>query len=170
MVSGMQAGGTSIEPAAPRRDDRPSLHDATMLLQEFLQLSDRFTRMLAGELAVNATDFRAMEHLLREGALTPGDLSRRLGITGAAVTTSVDRLIDRGHVSREPDPRDRRRVRVIPAQTSAAKAGGFVTPMVRALDAELDGFSSDEQDAITEYLRRVVDAMRLHASGPHGSE
>lgn len=136
-----------------------------MLLQEFLQLSDRFTRMLAGELAVNATDFRAMEHLLRSGSLTPSDLARRLGISGAAVTTSVDRLVSRGHVSRESDPADRRKVRVIPAQASATKAGGFVTPMVRALDAELGGFSSEEQNAITEYLRRVVDAMRLHVSG-----
>jgi DNA-binding MarR family transcriptional regulator len=143
----------------------PALHEATLLLQEFLQSSDRFARMLSGRLDVNATDFRAMEHLLRAGSLTPGDLARRLGISSAAVTTSVDRLVARGHVRREPDPADRRRIRVVPAEESSERANGIVSPMVRALDAELTGFTIAEQRAITEYLRRVVDTMRTHAAG-----
>ncbi len=141
----------------------PAFHDATMLLQDFLRLSDQFARRLGGELNVNATDYRAMEHLLRAGPLAPGELARRLGITSAAVTTSVDRLVGRGHVSREPDPADRRRIRVIPAQASSEQASAIVSPMVHAVDAELEGFTSAEQDVITEYLRRVVDAMRAHA-------
>lgn len=141
----------------------PAFHDATMLLQDFLRLSDQFARRLGGELNVNATDYRAMEHLLRAGPLAPGELARRLGITSAAVTTSVDRLVSRGHVSREPDPADRRRIRVIPAQASSEQASAIVSPMVHAVDAELEGFTSAEQDVITEYLRRVVDAMRVHA-------
>jgi DNA-binding MarR family transcriptional regulator len=153
-------------PKGEQADGRaPTLHDATLLLQEFFQLSDRFGRMLGGELSVNATDFRAMEHLLRDGPLTPGELARRLDITSAAVTTSVDRLVKLGHVAREPDPADRRRVRVVPSSASADRAASIILPMVRALDGELDGFSTGEQRAITEYLRRVVEAMRQHASG-----
>lgn len=162
----MQERAGARSPEAAHTADGPPLHAATLFLQEFLQLSEQFTRMLGGELDVNATDFRAMEHLLRDGSLTPGDLARRLGISSAAMTTSVDRLVGRGHVSREPDPTDRRKVRVIPAAASAEKAGGLITPMVRHVDAELDGFSRRQQDAITEYLRRVVEALRTHATGP----
>lgn len=144
-------------------DDGRSVHDATLLLQEFLQLSDQFTRMLSGELSVNATDFQVMEHLLRAGSLTPGELAHRLGTSGAAMTTAVDRLVSRGHVSRHQDPEDRRRVRVVPTAASSDRAASFITPMVRALDAELDGFSTDDQRAITDYLRAVVTTLRDHA-------
>ncbi|MFD3444629.1 MarR family winged helix-turn-helix transcriptional regulator [Microbacteriaceae bacterium 4G12] len=163
-----EAAAQESAPPGERNDHRPTFHDATMLLQDFLRLSDQFARRLSGELDVNATDYRAMEHLLRAGPLAPGELARRLGITSAAVTTSVDRLVSRGHVTREPDPADRRRIRVIPAQASAERASGIVSPMVRALDAELDGFTTAEQDAITEYLRRVVETMRAHSSGEAG--
>ena len=142
------------------------LHAATLLLQQFLQLSDQFTKRLSGELSVNATDFKAMEHLLRAGPLTPGELARRLGISGAAMTTSVDRLVSRGHVNREPNAADRRSIRVVPAPASMKRADDIVTPMVRGLDAEMDGFSSAEQQAITKYLEQIVATMRAHASPP----
>ena len=165
-----EAAAQGSAPPGERDDRRPPFRDATMLLQDFLQLSDRFARRLGSEPNVNATDYRAMEHLLRAGPLAPGELARRLGITSAAVTTSVDRLVSRGHVTREPDPGDRRRVRVIPAQSSSERASAIVSPMVRALDAELDRFTTAEQDAITEYLRRVVETMRVHSSGEAGDK
>jgi DNA-binding MarR family transcriptional regulator len=160
----MQEVAAQGSAAAREAETRPpAFHDATMLLQDFLRLSDQFARRLGSELNVNATDYRAMEHLLRAGPLAPGELARRLGITSAAVTTSVDRLVNRGHVTREPDPADRRRIRVVPAQASSEQASAVVSPMVHAVDAELEGFTTAEQDVITEYLRRVIDAMRTHA-------
>lgn len=139
--------------------------EATLLLQQFRELSDRFERRLSTELEVNATDYRAMEHLLRSGPLSAGELARRLGISGAATTTAIDRLVDRGHVQREADASDRRRVRVVPAETSSKRANDLVLPMVHDLDVELAAFSARDRDVITEYLRQVVDALRRHADG-----
>ena len=137
-----------------------------MLLQEFLRLSHQFERRLGEELNVNATDYRAMEHLLRAGPLPSGELARRLEITGAAATTVVDRLIQRGHVRRQPDPSDRRRVLVAPTTSSAADADRLIMPMVTAIDTQLAAFTPSEQRAITAYLHGIVDITRKHAELP----
>jgi DNA-binding MarR family transcriptional regulator len=80
------------------------------------------------------------------------------------MTTAIDRLVAVGHVSREADPADRRRLLVVPKQASRDRAMARLMPMILGVNAELDDFDEDERDAITRYLRRVVDLYRAHAS------
>jgi len=134
----------------------------TYALQEIVQLSRAFERHLGQQLTVNATDLAAMEHLIRSGPLGPGELARRLGITPPAVTAAVDRLEDLGHVTREPNPADRRAIVVTPAPESAEKAMSILMPMIGDIDSTLDGFDTDEQATIAAYLERVVEAYRAH--------
>ena len=51
---------------------------------------------------------RALEHLVRRGGLTPGELGHRLGLTSGGVTALTGRLIDAGYVRRERHPSDGR--------------------------------------------------------------
>lgn len=145
------------------RGGEPQVRDATRLLREFLEVSESFERSLGVELQVNKTDLEAMEHLLMSGPLGPSELARRLGISTASTTTAIDRLVALGHVTREPNPKDRRGVLVVPQEASRARAMARLLPMIIGVDAELDNFDSGEQEAITRYLRRVVDLYREHA-------
>ena len=147
----------------------PEVHEATRLLREFLDVSELFERALGAELEVNATDLEAMEHLLMSGPLGPSELSRRLGISTASTTIAIDRLVALGHVTREPNPHDRRGVLVVPQEASRERAMGRLMPMILGLDAELDHFTEEQQAAITLYLRRVVDLYRQHAGADIGS-
>ena len=151
------------------RPDEPVVRPATRLLREFLEVSELFERSLGAELEVNPTDLEAMEHLLMSGPLGPSELARRLGISTASTTTAIDRLVALGHVTREPNPKDRRGVLVVPQEASRDRAMRRLMPMILGLDAELDSFSAEEQEAITLYLRRVVDLYREHAGGDHSS-
>src|SRR5699024_6255645 len=139
--------------------------DATRLLRDFLDVNESFERSLGVELQVNKTDLEAMEHLLMSGPLGPSELARRLGISTASTTIAIDRLAALGHVTREPNPRDRRGVLVVPQEASRARAMARLMPMILGVDAELDHFSAEEQDAITRYLSRIVELYRRHA-GP----
>jgi DNA-binding MarR family transcriptional regulator len=51
-------------------------------------------------------------HGIREGASSPSELARLWQVTPAVLTGIVDRLESRGLVRREPDPMDRRRLRL----------------------------------------------------------
>ena len=153
-------GSTAAKEAETRP---PTFHDATMLLQDFLRLSDQFARRLGSELNVNATDYRAMEHLLRAGPLAPGELARRLGITSAAVTTSVDRLVSRGHVTREPDPADRRRIRNQAKVSLAEMAAELKVTPVTVLRWEQGAFEPRRDRAIA--YRDLLEALQDATAG-----
>jgi DNA-binding MarR family transcriptional regulator len=65
-------------------------------------------------LSLAPTDLVCMCLLELNGPATPGWLAEMTGLTTGAVTGMVDRLERAGYVSREPDPKDRRRVIVRP--------------------------------------------------------
>jgi DNA-binding MarR family transcriptional regulator len=138
------------------------VQDATVLLREIRELSSAFESHLGGQLTVNPTDLAAMEHLIQSGPLTPTQLARRLNVSTAAATTVIDRLTAVGHVSRIPNPADRRGVLVVPAPASVARAMDALMPMIMDIDGVLTHFSEAEQAVITDYLERVVAAYREH--------
>lgn len=147
----------------PADGDTPSFasaRPATKLLRDLVELSDLFEISLAEDLGVNATDLELMEHLIMSGPLGPTDLARRVGLSAGAVTTAIDRLVTLGHVGREPHPNDRRGVLVAPKPESRDRVMARLIPMIMGIDAELDSFSSSEQEVITRYLRRVTDSLR----------
>ncbi len=145
-----------------RRGSRESVrvHPATARLREILELTEAFEKHLGDELTVNATDLEAMEQLIIDGPLGPTDLARRLGVSTAAATTVVDRLAALGHVSRQPNPSDRRGILVVPEPRSVEKAMATLMPMILGIDRVLLDFSADEQATITAYLDKVAAAYR----------
>lgn len=138
-------------------------HAATVLLREFLDVTDDFERALGESLSVNSTDLNAMQHLIVAGPLSPTALAERLDLSSAAVTTVIDRLEALGHVHRQPNPDDRRGTLVVPEPASVGRAMGRIVPMVTAVDRAIHEFDDDEQAVITRYLERVVAAYRGHA-------
>jgi len=143
-------------------DDRGTMpvHAATTLLRDIREVGAAFEAHLAQQLTVNPTDLEAMEHLIQDGPLTPTDLSRRLGVSTAAMTTIIDRLTAVGHVSRVPNPSDRRGILVVPAAASVERAMGAIMPMVLGIDRVLAEFDEQEKATITDYLSRVVEVYR----------
>ena len=147
------------ESAAPGRGSFV-VHPATTLLRDILDLTNDFEAHLGRELSVNATDLEAMEELIRDGALSPTELARRLNMSTAAVTTVVDRLTAVGHVSRERNPDDRRGVLVVPQPDSVRQAMSTLMPMILGMDGVLAAFDDAERDTITAYLGKVADVYR----------
>ena len=99
---------------------------------------------------------------IRDGAISPGELARQWQVTPAVLTGIVDRLERRGLVRREPDPRDRRRLRL--ALTAAGRAASAEVERVLTADlaARLAAASADELAGLDRALRLLQDA--LHAT------
>ena len=139
-----------------------SVDEITALLRDFREVTSEFELRLGQQLTVNPTDLIAMEHLIQDGPLTPTELARRLGVTTAAMTTSIDRLTAVGHVTRSPNPADRRGVLVVPAEASIGRAMGMLLPMIMGIDRVLDSYDDAQRTVIASYLRQVVDTYRRH--------
>lgn len=142
--------------------ERPRARRATELIREFFEVSQEFEAHVGRQLTVNPTDLQAMEHLIQSGPLSPTDLSKRLGISTAATTSVVDRLVALDHATRTQHPTDRRGVVVVPNPRSVERAMGTLMPMIMGVDGVLDEFTDEQQEVVTQYLERVLTVYRSH--------
>jgi DNA-binding MarR family transcriptional regulator len=111
---------------------------------------------MARRMRLGQTDMAAMTHLAsaRE-PVGPGWLSGRLGLTPAAATELVDRLEKVGHLTRERDRADRRRVNLIPTTSTLNEVNDHLRPLLDSVDAVAQEFSDEERAAIRSFLARV---------------
>lgn len=145
---------------APAPDGPPGAHPATFLVREIGTLGRELETVMREHLTVNPTDLRAMSALLGRGPMTVSELADEIGLGRPSTSMSVDRLVHLGHVTRERDDGDRRRVTIRATPGSAAKARGALLPMIREIDALMDPMTEAERSLVHEYLRAVAGAMQ----------
>jgi DNA-binding MarR family transcriptional regulator len=151
-----------VSTQAQPRNRIDGVRPPTELLRDFTQLSRRFERKIEAMTAVNPTDRVVMETLIQRGPLSPGELAEAVRITPAAMTASVDRLIDMGHVNRDNHPTDRRRIVVTASPESVALIMAELRAMVVDVNDVLTDYSSDQLAVITEFLEKVNSAYSRH--------
>ncbi len=123
--------------------------------------------LLAAEFAqlhgFHATDLRAMICLLdaerAEHVATPGWLGRQLGLNSASATALIDRLERAGHVRRERDESDRRRINLWVTAEATELGWTFFGPLIAHTVAVTDGFSDSEITLVARFLDEVLGAV-----------
>jgi DNA-binding MarR family transcriptional regulator len=150
-------------------NDRPQIltewarglsEERTALLQELIRVNrayqsavEKMDEAFCKLLGVNRTDGRCLDVIDQRPGLTAGELAVAVGLSPGAVTSVLDRLEERGFVTRTRDPDDRRRVtlKMTPeANRLAWEAYGPLAEMGGPFIAEL---SDEELDAVIRFLR-----------------
>lgn len=139
--------------------------------------SEQIGRIFAGLHDVAPNDFRALLHIMvaeTAGApLTSGELKQRMGVSGAAITYFVERMIESGHIRRESDPQDRRKVILRYAEHGMTVARAFFTPLAEHSHAALAGVPEADLRAAHRVFTALIDAMRAfqdQLSAPAGHD
>ena len=129
-----------------------------VLLRRLLDVSSQAGPALARRAELSHTELTALELLTRQ-SVGPGELARHLGVTSAAASGIVDRLVARGHAQRRPHEADRRRTQVVLTDSGRSEVLGHLMPMFLALH-ELDSALSDADRAVVDrYLAGAIDAV-----------
>ena len=129
------------------------------LLRELIDAAQRSGPALARRTKLTHNELTALEQLTRH-QWGPGELADHLGVTSAAASGIVDRLVSRGHVERRPHAADGRRTQVVLTDSGRQEVLGHLMPMFLALD-ELDRSLTEEERAVVDrYLERAIDAIR----------
>jgi DNA-binding MarR family transcriptional regulator len=93
--------------------------------------SEQIGQFFAAVHEVRPTDFRALLHVMVAETtgqpISSGELRQRMGLSGAAITYLVDRMMAAGHIARQPDPGDRRKVILRYSQSGLDTARAFST-------------------------------------------
>jgi DNA-binding MarR family transcriptional regulator len=125
--------------------------------------SDQIGRMFAGVNDMTANDFRALLHIMVADdagtPLTAGDLRARMGVSGAAITYLVERMIGSGHVKRETHPSDRRKVVLRYDDHGMAVARSFFVPLAEHTSRAMAGLSDADLAAAHRTFTALLGAM-----------
>lgn len=146
-------------------DDRAALESAVVGdIQALSAESDRIGRVFSGTHDLSANDFRALLHVMvaeQAGSpLSAGELRDLMGMSGAAITYLVERMIASGHLRRESDPGDRRKVILRYAEHGVAVARQFFSPLAEHAHRTMGGLPDHDLRAAHRVLDAMLDAMR----------
>jgi len=104
-------------------------------------------------------EFDVLSALRRAGPpfqLTPGALLRATLVTSGTMTNRIDRLAAAGHVSREPDPRDRRGVLVTLSEQGKEAVDAAFTDLLEREQALLASLGADQRRSLADLLRILL--------------
>lgn len=133
------------------------------LLEPIRDVSHAVVQLLAPQVGAAGLDphtFWPLHHLDRGQAQHPGELARRLGVSPATCTATVDRLVEHGYVVRRPSQTDRRQVALI----VTAKGHRTLEAIWRRFDASLRdvlyGIPPENVAVTAETLRSIATNLR----------
>lgn len=160
----MMTGATPSAPKASSRSELESMLSAD--LRTLTAESDRISRLFAALHHISNNDFDALLHVMvaeqTNSPLTLRELRDRLGMTAAAVTYLVDRMVEAGHVRREPHPADRRKVFLRYTDGGLEVARTFFAPLGMRTHQALESFTDDDVAVARRVMRALTEAMRVH--------
>lgn len=136
-----------------------------------------YLQAVAERSGMNLTDLQCINILAVTGPVTAGRLAEEMGLTTGAVTGLVNRLEKSGHVRREKDPGDGRRVVVRPVPEELERAG-VIYPGSRE-EMSFNALLSDYDDRVLAVFLEVVrksnaatreETARIRAASKGGDE
>jgi len=117
------------------------------------------------ETGIDDTDFRILEALLNRGPLPVNTIGPKVFLTPGSISVAVDRLVERGLVSRVESSEDRR-VRVV---SLTAKGKRLITPIFRKHATEIGKVFADaspkELRALETILKKIGKRAESLGSG-----
>ncbi|RVW01036.1 MarR family transcriptional regulator [Rhodococcus spongiicola] len=148
-------------------DPLATVHRLRALVVELHLFGAEFARIHG----LHATDLRALIYLLdaeRGGrTATPTWLGERLHLNSASVTALVDRLEKAGHVRRERDHQDRRKVLIHVTPEAVQLGWSFFGPVIENATTAIGAYSERQLNAIHRFLtdmQQSIDDARPRAT------
>lgn len=106
---------------------------------------------------LGATDLYALNILELTGAMTPGELGTRSGLTTGPTTRLIDRLEAAGCVRRVPVPGDRRKV-LVELVGRPADLDRVLAPAIRGVGEIIGSYTPEQLEVLLDYFARAADA------------
>ncbi|MFD4668654.1 MarR family winged helix-turn-helix transcriptional regulator [Lentzea sp. NPDC058450] len=143
--------------------DRP--REVALAVRRMLQAGREMQAAMARRLGVRITDVQAVDQVVSaDSPLGTVELGDRLGIRSASATVLVDRLVSAGHLTRSPDPHDRRRVVLSATDHARGEVRQALTPLLREITTITDRLDDDQAVTVLGFLEDLTAALRDYAA------
>lgn len=151
--------------------ERPDLAIGPMELWSRIKRLDQYLDMARrsayAEHGLEVWEFDVLAALRRAGEpyrLTPGQLLKQTHVTSGTMTNRVDRLVERGFVTRESHPDDGRGVLVVLTKSGRQRVDAALDSLLATEESLLQRFSPERRDRLADDLRTLLVAQAEQAT------
>ncbi|WP_187274014.1 MarR family transcriptional regulator [Paenibacillus sp. N3.4] len=114
-----------------------------------------YQESVAASLGLYNHDFISVDILREKGPITAGELSKLTGLATSSVTALIDRLEKIGYVRRQNDPKDRRKVIIVPEYEQKEEVSNTYHPLHTAMITLASSYTDEELALITQFLGKA---------------
>jgi DNA-binding MarR family transcriptional regulator len=154
--------------AAVSRERRRTMNRITDTFREMSVVMTVLNLRAGEQVGLRDVELKALDVLMRDGAMSAKALGQRLGMHPATMTGILDKLEKSGWVRRERSPEDRRVVLIQPVRERVGEVVKLFTPMNTAANEALDRYDTEQLDTIAKFLDTMVE-MAKEASKEWGA-
>lgn len=132
------------------------------LTQQMRALGSRsilYQQSVIKHLNISGNDFISIDLLNELGPMTAGELSKKTGLSTGTITALIDRLEKIGYARREKDPKDRRRVIIVPTYEEKDEIKTSYESLNERMLQLAANYSDDECQLINDFLGQAIDVL-----------
>ncbi|WP_197412885.1 MarR family transcriptional regulator [Arthrobacter sp. EpRS71] len=137
--------------------------DVLNALRDYRASEQAMRRRTRSSMGMGEKDLLALRYLFEAEAdgrvMKPKDLGDKLGITSASMTTLIDRLVESGHIRREPHPTDRRALILKATPGSDQEVRHTLGGMHRRMLDAACALNPDESQIVVNFLQHMSEAL-----------
>ncbi|NQU65927.1 MAG: MarR family transcriptional regulator [SAR324 cluster bacterium] len=153
MIKGDKNSKSSIIPN--ERYDLQILQD----LRRIMRAVDLYSRQLVKKYSITTPQLVCLLTIVEHNSITVTALANEIHLSSSTVVGVLDRIEDKGLITRKRDKKDRRVVKVSPTTKGKDYAKSAPSPLQDKLLNSLSSISSLEQAAISLSLSKIVELM-----------
>lgn len=136
-------------------------------LRRILRATELFGRELAQSVGLTAPQLRTLQIVAEKGQCTATEISLRMHISQATVTSLVDKLVRKEMVVRQRSEKDRRQTNIVASEEGLQAIQDAPDPLQQRFVRKFSAMEDWEQAALIAALERVasmLDAEDIDAS------
>jgi DNA-binding MarR family transcriptional regulator len=135
---------------------------------DLLSMPPLIFRLVRRKLLMTAADtdtdiklihFEIMKLLKEEGTLHPAEIGGKLQIAKAQMTHLIDKMVEKGFVTREMCPRDRRTINITLTEKGARLLEENDAQVIKAIWDNMSSLSDAELEVVSNSLRTLRDIL-----------
>ena len=134
--------------------------DAVLIaLRKVIRATDLHSKYLAKNTGLTTAQLLILQSIQNMGEVSIGEISKKISLSQATVTSILDRLVDKGLVYRERSTEDKRKVHAYLTEDAAALIKDAPAPLQEQFTKQFEALNEWEQSMMISSLQRIAQMM-----------
>ena len=134
--------------------------DAVLIaLRKVIRATDLHSKYLAKNTGLTTAQLLILQSIQNMGEVSIGEISKKISLSQATVTSILDRLVDKGLVYRERSSEDKRKVHAYLTEDALALIKDAPAPLQEQFTKQFGALNEWEQSMMISSLQRIAQMM-----------